>query len=124
MCGGAAAHDTTLIGFFRTDPFLHITSIRGEILERLDCLPSDLQGHGWEPFVAQDDFDVTRRMAKELQAGRTGTYDLRALTRHPEPVLHVRIRTFVVRSGIHVATIHGVLDLLHSEPRRTILLLA
>jgi hypothetical protein len=61
-------------------------------------------------------------MAQELQAGRAGTYDLRALSRYPDPVLHIRIRTFVVRSGLHMVNIHGVLDLLHSEPRRTILL--
>jgi hypothetical protein len=122
MCGGGAAHEGALIGTFSCDPSLTITSVKGEITERLDCLPSELQGHGWQPFVEPTDFDVTRLMARDLQAGQVGAYDLRAQARRGEPVLHLRIRTFITRSRLHVPTICGVLDLRHSESRRTLLL--
>lgn len=122
MCGGGAAAEGALIGTFSCDPSLTITSVKGEITERLDCLPSELQGHGWQPFLEPADFDVTRCMARDLGASRVGAYALRAQARCGDPVLHLRIRTFIMRSGPHAPTVYGVLDLRHSESRRTLLL--
>jgi hypothetical protein len=94
--------------------------VKGEILDRLDCLPSELQGHGWQPFVAPADYEVTRRMAQALQMGRAGTYDVRAQSRIGDPILYIRVRTLVLLSGSDRPGIYGALDLLHSESRRTI----
>jgi hypothetical protein len=117
---GGAAHDGALVGRFGCDPSLNITSVTGDIVEKLDCLPSELEGYGWQPFVHPADVDVTRRMAVELQTGIAGRYDLRAQARCGEPVLHLRIRTFVVRSGLHVPEVYGVLNLRQVESRRTV----
>ena len=121
MLGGATA-DSTLIGTFSCNASLNIVSVRGEITERLDCLPSELKGYGWQPFVQSTDLDVTARMAGELQAGRVGQYDLRAQARTGEPILYIRIRTLIARSKAGDPTVHGALDLLHTESRRTIAL--
>jgi hypothetical protein len=121
VLGGAPA-DGKLIGMFACDASLNIASVKGEITDRLDCLPSELKGYGWQPFVQPADFGVTLMMAGELQAGRAGQYDLRAQARTGDPILHIRIRTFIVRSKIGEPTVHGTLDLRHSESRRTITL--
>jgi hypothetical protein len=110
-----------LVGSFGSDPFLNIRYVKGDIVERLDCLPVDLQGHGWQPFVSRHDYDVTRRMVHDLQAGKTGSYEIRAQARCAEPILYVRIRTLLVRSGVQPPAIFGALDLLHAEPRRSIM---
>jgi hypothetical protein len=117
--GGAAA-DSTVIGTFSCNASLNIVSVRGEITDRLDCLPSELKGYGWQPFVQRADLGVTARMAGELQAGRVGQYDLRAQARTGEPILYIRIRTLIARSMAGDLTVHGALDLLHTESRRTI----
>lgn len=101
---------------------MNITAVRGEISERLDCLPSELQGYGWEPFIPPADFDVTRQMAMDLQLGRAGFYNIRAQARCGDPVLHMRIRTFMLRSAGQLPSVRGVLDLVHAESRRTIVL--
>jgi hypothetical protein len=80
----------------------------------------ELQGHGWQPFVARDDYDVTRLMVKDLQAGKAGSYEIRAQARCGEPILYLRVRTLLARSGVHAPAIFGALDLLHTETRRTI----
>jgi hypothetical protein len=70
--------------------------------------------------VQPADFEITRRMAMDLSMGRAGFYDLRASARSGEPILHLRIRTYMLRSGVEPPSIHGVLDLRHAESRRTI----
>jgi len=122
LCGGGAARNGALIGSFGSDPFLNIRYVRGEIVERLDCLPVELQGHGWQPFVARESYDVTRVMVQDLLAGQPGRYDIRAQARCGEPVLYVRIRTLVARSSGHAPGVFGALDLLHADSRRTIIL--
>jgi hypothetical protein len=120
--GGAAVPDRAIIGTFDCSASLNITSVRGEITDRLDCLPSELQGYGWQPFVQPADIDVTRQMAMDLQTGRLGFYHLRAQARCGDPILHLRIRTLMLRSAGQLPVVRGVLDLVHSESRRTILL--
>ena len=96
--------------------------MKGEISERLDCLPSELEGYGWQPFLPPADLDVTRQMAIDLQMGRAGFYHLRAQARCGDPVLHLRIRTFMIRAAGQLPLVHGVLDLVHEESRRTLVL--
>ncbi len=120
--GGAAVPDRSVIGTFECNAALNITAVHGEISERLDCLPSELQGYGWEPFIPPADFHITRQMAMDLQIGRAGFYALRAQARCGDPVLHLRIRTYMLRSAGELPVVRGVLDLLHAESRRTILM--
>jgi hypothetical protein len=120
--GGAAVPDPSVIGTFECNAALNITAVHGEISERLDCLPSELQGYGWEPFIPPADFGITRQMAMDLQSGQAGFYTIRAQAKCGDPVLHLRIRTLMLRSAGQVTLVHGVLDLLHAESRRTIVL--
>jgi hypothetical protein len=118
VCGGAAARDDALVGTFLCDPRLNIASVTGEIIERLDCLPAELQGQGWHPFVEPADFDVTRTMGLDLHTGRGGVYDLRARARTGDPILYLQIRTLIIRTGSQPSLVRGVIDLRYSERRR------
>ena len=118
MSGDAGAPDR-LIGTFGCDPTLNITSVNGQIVDLLDCLPSELKGHGWRPFIPPDDVPVTQQMAHDLHAGLAGAYDIRAQARCGEPILYLRIRTLLVRSA-DALSVRGVLDLRHTESRRKI----
>jgi len=120
--GGAAVPDRAIIGTFECNASLNITLVRGEITERLDCLPGELEGYGWQPFLPPADLDITRQMAIDLQVGRAGFYKLRAQARCGDPILHLQIRTLMLRSAGQAPLVHGVLDLLHQESRRTIVL--
>jgi|KBSSwiS6_1023812.scaffolds.fasta_scaffold48501_1 PAS domain-containing protein len=119
MSGDAGVPDSRLIGTFSCDPRLNITSVNGRIIDYLDCLPSELKGHGWRPFIPPADFPVTEQMVHHLNAGLAGAYDIRAQARCGEPILHLRIRTLLVRSA-DALTVRGVLDLRHTESRRKI----
>lgn len=119
MCGAAAERESKLIGTFACDPTLNIIAVTGEITDYLDCLPAELKGYGWHPFITPADFAVTERMARDLFAGQVGSYPIRAQARLGEPILHLDIRTLLVRSN-HLITVRGVLDLKHTESRRKI----
>jgi hypothetical protein len=95
--------------------------VQGEILERLDCVPAELEGYGWQPFVRPADLDVTRQMAHDLQTGRGGLYDIRAQARCGDPILYLRIRTLLIASSGPAPAVRGVLDLRHAESRRSIM---
>ena len=120
--GGAAVPDRGAIGTFECSASLNITSVQGEITDRLDCLPSELQGYGWQPFLPPADLDITRHMAMDLQMGKAGFYKIRAQAKCGDPVLHLRIRTYMLMSADQAPIVRGVLDLLHEESRRTIVL--
>jgi hypothetical protein len=122
LCGGQASRNSALIGTFGCGVSLAVEHLTGTIGEYLDCAPSELLGHGWRPFLHPDDRSVVFQVAQELQAGRAGSYVCRAQARTADPVLHVRLRTFVVRQHGYPSGAEGLIDLLHLESRRTIVL--
>ena len=111
-----SAHSPARIGIFRCDSTLNVARIDGDIAERLDCDRRDLEVYGWKPYVHSDSQYAIREMAVELAAGCAGRYELQAVSRSRER-LHLRIRTFLVRSG-EALSVGGAVDILHwSSPR-------
>ena len=120
LLGGRRVRNDTLIATFACAVSLQLEHITGTIGEYLDCEHSELQGHGWRPFLHPDDRMVTFQLAQDLQAGRAGCYALRAQARTGDPVLHLRVRTLVVQQHGDPTGAEGLIDLAHVEPRRAI----
>jgi hypothetical protein len=120
--GTRAAGAEPSIGRFAVDGSLNLQRVSGAITHYLGCEPADLLGFGWRPFLVRPDQPDLARMAGDVGVARAGRYDLVAQARVGDPILHLRLRTYLVRSAGAPPEAGGRIDLRHVELRRAIVI--